>query len=98
MKLARPFKVAIDSGTAVVVGVNSYTETTQRAGSLGGSTGRLAFRAGLDLVRRVGARWSFDLGAEIQAGLRFTPSMKNNTTIGTAAATADTARLPAIGS
>lgn len=39
-----------------------------RAWSLGGSTGRMAFRAGADLVRRVGERWSFDLGAEIQAG------------------------------
>jgi len=39
-----------------------------RAWSLGGSTGRMAFRAGADLVRRVGYRWSFDLGAELQAG------------------------------
>ncbi len=39
-----------------------------RAWSLGGSTGRMAFRAGLDLVRRAGERWAFDLGAEIQAG------------------------------
>lgn len=39
-----------------------------RAWSLGGSTGRMAFRAGIDLVRRVGQRWAFDLGAEVQAG------------------------------
>ncbi len=39
-----------------------------RAWSLGGSTGRMAFRAGADLVRRAGERWSLDLGAEIQAG------------------------------
>lgn len=40
-----------------------------RAWSLGGSTGRMAFRAGLDLVRHTRwSRWAFDLGAEIQAG------------------------------
>lgn len=39
-----------------------------RAWSLGGSTGRMAFRAGADVVRRLGARWALDVGAEIQAG------------------------------
>lgn len=39
-----------------------------RAWSLGGTTGRSAFRAGADVVRRVGERWSLDVGAEIQAG------------------------------
>lgn len=39
-----------------------------RAWSLGGSTGRMALRAGGDLVRRIGERWALDLGAEIQAG------------------------------
>lgn len=39
-----------------------------RAWSLGGSTGRMAFRAGVDVVRRVGDRWALGLGAEIQAG------------------------------
>jgi hypothetical protein len=40
-----------------------------RAWSLGGSTGRMAFRAGADVVRHVReSRWGFDLGAEMQAG------------------------------
>lgn len=39
-----------------------------RAWSLGGTTGRLAFRAGADVVRRLGVRWSIDVGAEMQAG------------------------------
>ncbi len=40
-----------------------------RAWSLGGSTGRLAFRAGVDLVWHSRySRWAFDLGTEIQAG------------------------------
>jgi hypothetical protein len=34
----------------------------------------------------------------IQAGCRLTPSMKNSTAIGIEAATADSPRLPAIGS
>ena len=36
--------------------------------------------------------------ADIQAGLRQTPSIRNRTTIGMAATTVDIPRLPAIGS
>jgi len=39
-----------------------------RAWSLAGTTGRLAFRAGTDVVRRLGDRWALDLGADVQAG------------------------------
>ncbi len=38
------------------------------------------------------------LAAAIQAGLRFTPSMKNSTRMGMAATTRDSAQTPARGS
>jgi hypothetical protein len=66
------------SGALTLLATNRLTDRTtlhsrlgfvgMRAWSLGGSTGRMAFRAGADVVRRLGERWSLDLGAEIQAG------------------------------